>query len=67
MNQIEEGNQQPTQPSLEKATSENGGSTNLSENSLEQVDEEFKQPQGQKFEFINENYEQWPKWSLGEK
>ena len=36
----------------------------MSDGSLEQIDEEFKQPEGKKFEFINENYQEWPKWSL---
>ena len=49
----------------EKATSENGNSTTMSDGSTEQIDEEFSHEKDKKFEFINENYQQWPKWSLG--
>lgn len=50
----------------EKAKSEHGDSTNLSEPSNE-VDEEFKVDQKEKFEFINEQAEDWPQWSVEEK
>lgn len=64
MNTIKDAEEAPQADPFEKATSENGGSTNLSEGSLEQVDEDLKHPQGQKYEFINESYQEWPKWSI---
>lgn len=51
---------------VEKAKSENGASTNLSEGSNE-VDDEFKQKKGEKFEFINEKVNEWPQWSVEQK
>lgn len=54
---------QPENPTQEKAKSENGGSTNLSEGSNE-VDEEFKVSKNEKFEFINEKVDEWPQWSV---
>ena len=50
---------------LEKARSEHG-STNISDGSNE-VDDEFKQKEGEKFEFINEKVNEWPQWSVDQK
>ena len=57
---------QVQKPVPEKATSEHAVSTNLSEGSNE-IDDEFKQKEGEKFEFINEKVEQWPQWTVDDK
>lgn len=59
-------NRQIQNPLPEKAKSEHAVSTNLSEGSNE-IDDEFKQKKGEKFEFINEKVEQWPQWTVDEK
>lgn len=47
----------------EHTKSENGGSTNLSEGSND-VDDDFKTKKDEKFEFINEQVDTWPQWSV---
>lgn len=52
--------------SLGKNKSENGASTNLSEGSNDTFDEELGHKKGEKFEFINEQTENWPQWSISQ-
>ena len=44
--------------------SEHGGPTNLSEGSVESIDEDLQVKKGDKFEFINEEAKVWPQWTV---
>lgn len=43
--------------------SDHGGSTTLSQGTSD-VDDQFKSKKDEKFEFINEQVENWPQWSV---